>query len=91
MARRQLAIVPNIIGGLAAVAVTNFQVARERSNTRAGYANQKTVVGAMEMYCLDKTPKRQTIDPEFFKSLQAAGYLQSIPPDPDSDPGSETN
>lgn len=87
----ELLIVLSIIGGLAAVAVPNFRAARERSNTRACYANQKTVVGAMEMYCVDKTPKRQTIDPEFFRSLQAAGYLRSIPQDPGCGPGSETN
>src|ERR1700738_4848681 len=87
----ELMIVIAIIGVLAAIAVPNFKAARERANTRACYANQKTVVGAMEMYNLDKNTKRTTLDGAFFTSLKSGGYLQSIPQDPGQGPGSSGN
>jgi prepilin-type N-terminal cleavage/methylation domain-containing protein len=87
----ELMIVIAIIGVLAAIAVPNFKAARERANTRACYANQKTVVGAMEMYNLDKNTKRTTLDPGFFQSLKSGGYLQSVPQDPGQGPGSSSN
>jgi competence protein ComGC len=67
---------------LASIAVPNFKAARERSNTRACYANQKTIVGAVEMFNLDKNMKRTTLDKRFFEDLREGGYLQSIPNDP---------
>lgn len=78
----ELMIVIAIIGVLAAIAVPNFKAARERANTRACYANQKTVVGAMEMYNLDKNTKIALIDSTLFTALKSGGYLQSIPQDP---------
>ena len=87
----ELMIVIAIIGVLAAIAVPNFKAARERANTRACYANQKTVVGAMEMYNLDKNTKRTALDAGFFTSLKSGGYLQSIPQDPGQGPGTSGN
>ena len=55
---------------------------RYGANTRACYANQKTVVGAIEMYNLDKNTKRTTLDTGFWIALKSGGYLQSIPQDP---------
>ena len=78
----ELMIVIAIIGVLAAIAVPNFKAARERANTRACYANQKTVVGAVEMYNLDKNTKVGTLDATLWTSLKRGGYLQSIPKDP---------
>ena len=49
----ELMIVISIIGVLAAIAIPNFRQAREKSNQRACYANQKTILGAIEMYNLD--------------------------------------
>lgn len=77
-----------IVVTLASVAVPNFKAARERANTRACYANQKTVVGAMEMYNLDKNTKRGRLDATFFHALKSGGYLQSVPQDPGQGPGS---
>ena len=45
----ELLIVIAIIGVLAGIAVPNFRSAAERATTRACYANQKTIVGAIEM------------------------------------------
>jgi prepilin-type N-terminal cleavage/methylation domain-containing protein len=83
----ELMIVIAIIGVLAAIAVPNFKAARERANTRACYANQKTIVGAMEMYNLDKNTKRTNLQGGFFGDLKSGGYLQSIPQDPGFGPG----
>jgi prepilin-type N-terminal cleavage/methylation domain-containing protein len=77
----ELMIVIAIIGVLAAIAVPNFKAARERANTRACYANQKTVVGAVEMYNLDKNT-RVTVLQGLWDSLKKGGYLQSVPADP---------
>jgi prepilin-type N-terminal cleavage/methylation domain-containing protein len=87
----ELMIVIAIIGVLAAIAVPNFKAARERANTRACYANQKTVVGAMEMYNLDKNTKRTSLDGTFFVSLKSGGYLQSVPQDPGQGAGSSAH
>jgi prepilin-type N-terminal cleavage/methylation domain-containing protein len=79
----ELMIVIAIIGVLAAIAVPNFRAARERANTRACYANQKTIAGAVEMYNLDKNTRRSDIGvASFMQSLVSGGYLQSIPNDP---------
>lgn len=87
----ELIIVICIIGVLAAISTPKFSAARPRANTRACYANQKTVVGAIEMYNLDKNTKRTTLDATFFLALKSGGYLQSIPQDPGAGPGSSVN
>ncbi len=77
----ELMIVIAIIGVLAAIAVPNFRAARERANTRACYANQKTIAGAVEMYNLDNNEK--IIDLQSIKAgLVTGGYLQTLPADP---------
>src|SRR5271165_1281975 len=78
----ELMIVIAIIGVLAAVAMPNFRAARERSNTRACYANQKTIAGAVEMYNLDKCTRRSDIGSSFCSVLVSGGYLQVLPGDP---------
>ena len=45
-----LILVILIIGFLAAISTPKFSAARGRANTRACYANQKTLNGAVEMY-----------------------------------------
>jgi len=82
----ELMIVIAIIGVLAAIAVPNFKAARERANTRACYANQKTVAGAVEMYNLDKNTRVSTLS-GLWTALKSGGYLQSIPQDPGQGPG----
>jgi type II secretion system protein G len=77
----ELMIVIAIIGVLAAIAVPNFKRARERANTRACYANQKTIAGAVEMYNLDNNTIAG-IDSGTCNQLVSAGYLQSMPSDP---------
>ena len=94
----ELMIVIAIIGVLAAIAVPNFQAARRKANSRACYANMKTIAGALEMYNLDfncdasitgvatdDTAAHSTS----FEGLVTGGYLQSIPrhPGTNSHPG----
>lgn len=64
---------------------------RPKSYTRACYANQKTIAGAVEMYNLDHKTKRDVLDDAFFNALKSGGYLQSIPQDPGSGAGSSSN
>jgi len=61
---------------------------RIQANTRACYANQKTIAGAMEMYNLDKNTRRTALDGMFFMQLKSGGYLQAIPQDPGAGAGS---
>ena len=86
----ELMIVIAIIGVLAAIAVPNFKAARERANTRACYANQKTCVGAVEMYNLDKNTKVTDIG-SIWTSLKTGGYLQSTPDDPGQGAGTKSH
>ena len=62
-----------------------------RANTRACYANQKTIAGAVEMYNLDHNTKRTRLDAAFYNSLRSGGYLQTIPTDPGAGFGSSAN
>lgn len=87
----EILIVVMIIGVLAAIATPKFSAARPRANTRACYANQKTIVGAIEMYNLDRNTKRTVLDASFYTSLRSGGYLQSIPQDPGQGPGTSAN
>lgn len=80
-----------VVGVLAAIAVPNFKAARERANNRACFANQKTLVGATEMYNLDKNTKVTQLTVQFLQELKTGGYLQSIPQDPGQGPGTEGN
>lgn len=62
-----------------------------RSKTRACYANQKTIVGAMEMYNLDKNTRRTELDAAFLHDLEAQKYLPELPDDPGQGPRSVKN
>jgi competence protein ComGC len=86
-----LLIVLFILGGLAAISVPNFRSARERANTRACFANQKTIAGAVEMYNLDSNCCRTDIGMQFLAELVKGGYLQSVPVDPGLGPNSGSN
>ena len=78
----ELMIVIAIIGVLAAIAVPNFRAARERANTRACYANQKTIAGALEMYNLDNNTKIEKLGDDIGGALVKGGYLQTQVDDP---------
>ena len=86
----ELMIVIAIIGVLAAIAVPNFQAARRKANSRACYANMKTIAGALEMYNLDfngdfaleSSGGAGSSGEIAYDVLKTGGYLQSIPRHP---------
>ena len=86
----ELMIVIAIIGVLAAIAVPNFQAARRKANSRACYANMKTIAGALEMYNLDFNCDGKmsgggayvAATEVTYDQLKGGGYLQSIPRHP---------
>ena len=78
----ELMIVISIIGVLAAIAIPNFRSAREKSNQRACYANQKTILGALEMYNLDFGDNLTITTETELQTLTDQKYLQSVPKDP---------
>ena len=78
----ELMIVISIIGVLAAIAIPNFRQAREKSNQRACYANQKTILGAIEMYNLDNGTQMVIEGEGELVQLAKDKYLQSVPKDP---------
>jgi len=68
------------IGGTAAVAVPNFRKAREEARKKACYANQRVILGAIEMYNMDNTPMLSSLDSGMFDEgglLQKGGYIKS--------------
>ncbi|MBT3786634.1 prepilin-type N-terminal cleavage/methylation domain-containing protein [bacterium] len=78
----ELMIVISIIGVLAAIAIPNFRQARKMANQRSCYANQKTILGALEMYNLD-TGKASVISGNTeLDQLKNEKFLQSRPTDP---------
>ena len=78
----ELMIVVAIIGVLAAIAVPNFREARRKSNMRACYANQKTILGALEMYNLDYGISMTINGKASLEILKSENYLSSVPDDP---------
>jgi len=87
----ELMIVISIIGVLAAIAIPNFRQARQKSNQRACYANQKTILGALEMYNLDYGSDFTIGDLSQLTTLAELKYLQGTPSDPGCKDPSKTN
>jgi len=79
------------VGLLAAISVPGYRTSRERANSRACYANQKTLAGSLEMYNLDKATRVTVLDRAMWRALKSGGYLGSIPQDPGQGSGSSGN
>ncbi len=62
------------VGVLAAIAVPNFRKARENARQKACYANQRVLMGAMEMYSMDNPEPMRTLN---MKALFDGKYLRS--------------
>lgn len=89
----EIVVLFGLMAGMGVLMLPQYRpsYANKGRSFRACYANQKTVVGAMEMYNLDKNTKRTVLDASFFQDLKSGGYLQSIPQDPGYGPGTSTN
>lgn len=85
----ELMIVISIIGVLAAIAIPNFREARNKSNKRACYANQKTILGALEMYNLDYGDNLTITARAQLEELAKLKYLQGVPSDPGCKKGAD--
>ncbi|MBI4862985.1 MAG: hypothetical protein HY815_22385 [Candidatus Riflebacteria bacterium] len=57
------------------VVIPNSRPFRERANTRACYAQQKSLAGAIEMYGLDKGVKVTALDEPLYRALRSGGYF----------------
>lgn len=86
----EIVIVVVIIGVLVGLAAPSYERYRKYSNTRACYANQKTISAALQNYNLDRNDKRNDL-PDVMQVLQSAGYLRVVPADPGAGPGSSAN
>lgn len=85
----EMVIMLLLMSTVTAIAMPRLHVRRERAGTRACYANQKTIVGAMEMYNLDRCGERlTTLSAESFRIMKSGGYLQTIPHHPGQGPNS---
>lgn len=77
----ELMIVIIIIGVLAAMAIPNFRKAREQARDKACYANQRVLLGAVEMYNMDKENSMTSLD---IDALLNGKYLKSRPYPPET-------
>lgn len=68
-------IVP-VAGILAAIAVPNFQRARNTAREKACFATQRVMAGAIEMYNMDNPKMMGVLD---IQALISGGYLRSEP------------
>jgi len=67
-------IVIAIIGILAAIAIPNFRKARQQARQKACFANQRVIMGAVEMYNMDNNAMMDTLDEA---GLVSGKYLKS--------------
>lgn len=62
------------VGVLAAIAVPNFRKARDNARQKACYANQRVLMGAMEMFSMDNPEPMRSLN---MKALLDGKYLRS--------------
>lgn len=85
-----LLLLVGVLGVAASMSMPLLTAARDRANTRACYANQKTVIGAVEMYSDPSYHPPANLD-YAWESLRRGGYLASTPDDPGQGAGTKGN
>ncbi|MEW6711423.1 MAG: hypothetical protein AB1403_16480 [Candidatus Riflebacteria bacterium] len=66
-------------GILAAIAVPNFQKARGDAQKKACFANQRVLLGAVEMYNMDHEEMMEKLDSSAIELLAGENYLKTPP------------
>ncbi|MFZ5950153.1 MAG: competence type IV pilus major pilin ComGC [Candidatus Rifleibacteriota bacterium] len=66
-------------GILAAIAVPNFQKARGDAQKKACFANQRVLLGAVEMYNMDHEKMMENLDSAAIELLASKKYLKAAP------------
>ncbi|MBI4872337.1 MAG: HEAT repeat domain-containing protein [Candidatus Riflebacteria bacterium] len=79
------------LGTLLAIAQPKLKLARIQAQTRACFANQKTIAGAIEMCNLDTSRRQVNLDVTRLQELVNRGYLKAIPEDPGQGPDTAGN
>lgn len=76
------------IGATGAYAAIRPRIAEAQAEAdrRACFADQKTLLGAVEMFCLDKCTKITDLA-SVLPQLKEGGYVQTLPDDPGQGPG----
>ncbi|NCB38144.1 MAG: hypothetical protein EOM80_05180 [Erysipelotrichia bacterium] len=75
----ELMIVIGIIGVLAAMAIPNFRKAREQARDKACYANQRVLLGAVEMYNMDNQQQMESLNIDALLNGKYLKYRPSLP------------
>ncbi len=72
--------ITGFVGAMGAIAIPNFQKAREQARANACRANCRLLTGATEMYDMDTGKPSETLD---INALVAGKYLKAVPQCPD--------
>ena len=66
-----------VVGALSAIAIPNFRAARENARKKACFANQRVLLGAIEMYNMDNKTMIESIESDTIDKLVKGSYLKN--------------
>lgn len=76
----QILVGSAVVGVLAAIAIPNFQKARMQARQKACFANQRVLMGGVEMYNMDNEKMMNELN---IQALVDGKYLKSVPQCPE--------
>lgn len=68
-----------VTGVLAAIAIPNYRKAKETAQTKACFANQRVLAGAVEMFNMDQETPIKNLDENVIRTLVEMKYLSNPP------------